>query len=101
MKVLLVSLLLIFSSKFSYADLAAALNCNVNTEDKQCSSVLIGHIDALTNLGIYCPDGNTSYNFIIKAWSRDITLKSEFTKNNTTENIIKTLGALNLICKNK
>ena len=101
MKVLVISVFLVFSSKFSYADLAVALNCNVNTKDKQCSSVLIGHIDALTNLGIYCPDGKTSYDFIIEAWSRDMNLNSESKKNNTTENLNITLKKLNSTCKSK
>jgi hypothetical protein len=100
MKTLLTLVLLCISSKYSHASLAEALNCSVNTKDKQCTSILIGHIDALSNLGIYCADGNTSYSFIIEAWARDMKLNSENNKN-TTESLKRTLNKLNLICKNK
>jgi len=100
MKMLLTLVILCISSKYSYAVLAEALNCSVNTKDKQCTSILIGHIDALSNLGIYCADGNTSYSFIIEAWARDMKLNSENNKN-TTESLKRTLNKLNLICKNK
>jgi hypothetical protein len=93
--------ILLFAHQFAYADLANALSCHKNISDKQCSSLLIGQIDALSNLGVYCPDGNTSYGLITAAWARDMKLDPASEKNNTTENLIKTLRKLNLVCKGK
>lgn len=101
MKHILFWSILLFTHQFAYADLADALSCHKNISDKQCSSLLIGQIDALSNLGVYCPDGNTSYGLITAAWARDMKLDPVSEKNNTTENLIKTLRKLNLACKGK
>ena len=93
--------ILLFTHQFAYADLADALSCHKNISDKECSSLLIGQIDALWNLGVYCPDGNTSYGFITAVWERNMKLDPASEKNNTTENLIKTLRKLNLVCKGK
>ena len=92
---------LMFIHQNSFAVLAESLSCYKNVSDKQCTSILIGQIDALINLGIYCPDGNTSYGFIAAAWARDMKLDPASEKNNTTENLIKTLRKLNLVCQGK
>ena len=85
----------------SYADLSKAINCHKNIENTECASLLIGQIDALYNLGLYCPDGKTSYKLILISWARDIQVEPQAETINSTENLIKTLRKLNLICYGK
>ena len=81
------------------AGLANAMDCHKNLEDKTCSALLIGHIDALMMLQRYCPDGNTSYKFLQQAWARDVIKDENLLKLGTTLSIQITMSKLNLLCK--
>ena len=79
------------------ADLAAML-CQDEyrtAEAKLCQGLLIGTIDSLMALGRYCPDGATSYGYIIDTWHRlldkDPSARSQPTIF-TLERAIKELG---------
>ena len=65
-------LILIFTllcSLPSYADLGKVYNC-VENKTKDCSSYLIGIIDSLEATHNFCPDGNTSYGYLIDSFKR-------------------------------
>ena len=65
-------LILIFTllcSLPSYADLGKVQNC-VENKTKDCSSYLIGIIDSLEATRNFCPDGNTSYGYLIDSFKR-------------------------------
>ena len=55
------------------ADLAQAL-CQdpyaSHYKSSKCTELLIGNIDAIQAYGDYCPDGNTSFGYIIATWHR-------------------------------
>ena len=81
------------------ADLAEAMECHKNVSDKTCSSLLIGHIDALKSIDYYCPDGKTSYGFLQQAWARDLAKDEGLQKLGTTTSLRVTIERLNLRCK--
>lgn len=81
------------------ADLAEAMECHKNLTDKTCSALLIGHIDALHNLGHYCPDGKTSYGFLQQAWARELSKDERLQKSGTSASLLVTIEKLNLKCK--
>jgi hypothetical protein len=45
------------------------MNCLEN-ETKECEYYLIGIIDSLSFTKNYCPDGNTSYGYLIDSYRR-------------------------------
>lgn len=81
------------------AGLADAMECHKNLTDKTCSALLIGHIDALQNLGHYCPDGKTSYGFLQQAWARELSKDERLQKSGTSASLLLTIEKLNLKCK--
>lgn len=81
------------------ADLAEAMECHKNINDKTCSAVLIGHIDALQKFGYYCPDGKTSYGFLQQAWARELAKEEGLKKLGTTATLLMTIEKLTLLCK--
>jgi len=65
--VLIVMALLIGPPATYAADLAASI-CQDEykvSDEKVCRDLLIGTIDSLFGIGEYCPDGKTSYGYII------------------------------------
>jgi hypothetical protein len=94
-----IMLLLFLASANVKADLAEAMECHKNISDKTCSALLIGHIDALKDIGYYCPDGKTSYGFLQQAWARDLAKDDGLQKLGTTTSLRVTMEKLNLRCK--
>lgn len=90
-------LFLLFSMN-SYSDLAKAKSCNINTDD-ECKLLLIGTIDTLSSSGFYCPDGKTSYGYIIDSWRRDLELNSNLKKFSTHRSLEFTINKLGLSCR--
>ncbi len=97
MKILLMVAMIFFSMN-SYADLAKAKSCNINTDD-ECKLLLIGTIDTLSSSGFYCADGKTSYGYIIDSWRRDLELNSNLQKLSTHRSLEFTINKLGLSCK--
>ena len=91
-------ILILFFSINSHADLAKAKSCNINTDD-ECKLLLIGTIDTLSSSGFYCPDGKTSYGYIIDSWRRDLELNSNLKKLSTHRSLEFTINKLGLNCK--
>lgn len=87
-------------SQIAHADLAQALNCHEKIEEKTCSALLIGQIDALKTMKHYCPDGQTSYGFIQQAWARELRKDSALASQDTSISLKKTIVKLGLDCKN-
>lgn len=81
------------------ADLAEAMDCHKNPNEKTCSAVLVGQIDALKTFGYYCPDGNTSYSFLQQAWARELSKDESLKKMSTTASLLVTIEKMNLRCK--
>ncbi len=92
-------MMLMMNSASVKADLSEAMECHKNLNDKTCSAVLIGNIDALKNLGYYCPDGNTSYGFLQQAWARELSKDERLQKLGTASSLLLTMQKLNLRCK--
>ena len=80
------------------ADLAEAMECHKNLNDKTCSAILIGHMDSLASAGKYCPDGKTSYGFIQQAWAREVSKDENLLKLGTSLSMRMTIVRLDLSC---
>ena len=88
----------------SSADLGRTL-CQQEPREKShidlCKHLLIGVIDALDGLGLYCPDGNTSYAFLMDAWRRDLARNPERKESPTARSMLLTTQSLGLACRRK
>ena len=80
------------------ADLAKALNCNNDDVPEVCQGLLIGTIDSLDAIGAYCPDGNTSYGYIIESWKRWVANNSHLSDAPTLLQMRQVLRELKLAC---
>jgi uncharacterized cysteine cluster protein YcgN (CxxCxxCC family) len=84
------------------ADLAANL-CQDEykvTDETMCQGLLIGTIDSLHGLGEYCPDGATSYGYIISTWRRLLKKEPELKDQPTIKTMRKAIAELSLLCGN-
>jgi hypothetical protein len=93
----------LFFSLFTnaYADLARAMSCHKKELGKndECTMLLIGTIDSIYGQRIACPDGNTSYGYIIQAWVRDMRRNPERESFATVKSMQVTMNDLGLRCK--
>ena len=96
-KILFVTLM--FFAKSSFADLATSMNCYENTKTESCKFLLIGAVDAVSANNKYCPDGHTSYGFLIDAWERDLKVHPERKSLSSYESMRLTIQSLGLSCK--
>ena len=96
-------LLLIFTfAQNSNADLASVF-CQDKYADtydeKMCSHLLIGAIDTIQAYGDYCPDGNTSYGYIVETWQRLLNNKPYLKEVPTADSLkLAIRSELNLAC---
>ena len=67
-------------------------------DQKLCQGLLIGTIDSLQGLGIYCPDGHTSYGHIINAWRRLLSKKPQLKELPTVITVRMAIDELDLLC---
>jgi hypothetical protein len=95
---LALSAIILCISPAAKADLAEAMECHKNLNDKTCSAILIGHIDSLSSAGGYCADGKTSYGFLQQAWARDVSKDENLLKLGTSLSMRMTIAKLNLSC---
>lgn len=86
------------AAQIARADLAKSLSCQNYDAPEICQGLLIGAIDSLVTLGIYCPDGNTSYGYIIDTWKRLLATNSEVAEVPTLVQVQEAVIELNLIC---
>ena len=82
----------------AHADFAKAFNCQGNDAPKECRGVLVGTIDSLQAIGAYCPDGNTSYGYIIESWKRWVANNPHISDAPTLLQMRQVLRELNLAC---
>lgn len=80
------------------ADLAKALSCDNDDVPEVCQGLLIGTIDSLQAIGAYCPDGNTSYGYIIESWKRWVANNTHISDAPTLLQMRQVLRELNLAC---
>jgi hypothetical protein len=100
MKILIFTLSLLLSAP-SWAGLAKALECHSPLKrNNDCTLLLIGTIDSLEATGKYCPDGNTSYNYVIESWVRELKKNPDLLSVPTYYSVYGTLLKLGLGCKN-
>ena len=84
----------------AYADLARSLSCYTQSDKHDvCQTVLIGAIDAIYGFNAACPDGNTSYGYLIAAWKRDLKKHEDRQKIPTVKSMEKTMTEHGLKCK--
>ena len=98
---LLLAMVCIGGSQSAWADLAAAL-CQDEyrvSDEKLCQGVLIGTIDSLYGLDVYCPDGATSYGHIIDAWRRLLRKEPSLKERPTVVTMRMAMAGLGLQCK--
>lgn len=88
----------IFSSN-AIADLAEAYDCQ-RSDSEQCKFLLIGAIDAAYANGKYCPDGKTSYGYLIDSWKRDLAKYPDRKSIPTYKSMVLTIKTLGLGCRN-
>jgi hypothetical protein len=93
---LLFSALVVFQQ--SHADFAKAMACQNHDAPKDCSGVLIGTIDALQAMGSFCPDGNTSYSYLIESWKRWVANNPQSSEAPTLLQMRQVLRDLGLAC---
>lgn len=67
-------------------------------EQRSCSEMLVGIIDAIMVYGDYCPDGNTSYGYIIETWQRLLANKPALKELPTTTTVKIAIASLGLDC---
>ena len=94
-------LILIFTllcSLPSYADLGKVYNC-VENKTKDCSSYLIGIIDSLEATHNFCPDGNTSYGYLIDSFKRYVKNNPSLKDDDTYQQMKSTIKELRLGCR--
>lgn len=89
-------------SKITTADLASTI-CQEEYKikagfEETCKGLLIGTIDALDTLGYYCPDGNTSYGYIIESWWRLLKRNPELAEIPTLWSMKQAIEEISLSC---
>ena len=100
MKRMIFVVFMLFATE-SFADLARSMYCYEHTNIEPCKSLLIGTIDAASATNKYCPDGHTSYGFLIEAWERDLNIHNERKNSSTYESMVLTIKNLGLSCEKK
>ena len=91
--------LLCTGSHVAGADLANPLCHKEDPATKQmCDDILIGTIDALQGMEQYCPDGNTSYGYIIDTWRRLLSRQPAYKDVPTVLSVRKAIADLGLAC---
>lgn len=92
--------LVFLSPSPAYADLAQALSCYADSDkNEECKILLIGTIDAIYGFRAACPDGNTSYGYLITAWKRDLKKHEDRQKLPTVKSMEKTMIEQRLKCQ--
>ena len=74
---LMVALSVTADAKADYAKALCQDKYSDGYERFNCLEVLIGNIDAIKAHGAYCPDGHTSYAYIIDTWHRLMAAEPE------------------------
>lgn len=108
MRALLMSVFILFAIPWpahAASDLAGMVcqdEYKIADKDKQlCQGLLIGTIDSLQALGEYCPDGKTSYGYIIDTWRRLLSKEPNLKSEATIFSMRRALSELGLLCKSK
>jgi len=95
--------MLILGARPAYADLASVFCQDEYTipKDKEevCKDLLIGTIDTIHAYGDYCPDGHTSYGYIIDTWHRLLAKRPELKKIPTAHSVKIALDKIGLSCE--
>ena len=103
-KLIFIFILLLWSIP-AYADLASVFcqdEYNIPTEkEESCKNLLIGTIDTIHAYGDYCPDGHTSYGYIIDTWHRLLAKRPELKKIPTAHSVKIAIEELGLSCKKR
>lgn len=68
-------------------------------DEKTCTGLLIGAIDALEALGYYCADGNTSYGYITETWRRLLKRDPNLKEIPTLWSVKRAIEELSLMCE--
>ena len=89
----------LFTNAYSY--LSSAMSCHKRELGKndECTTLLIGTIDSIYGLKIACPDGQSSYGYIMQAWVRDMRKNPERESLATVKSMQITMNDQGLRCK--